>query len=200
VPEIHAVDEILDKESQLIKLICLDLINYIINHRLYSHIEKSNLVIFKHLDMLHIILKKYIALNIGPVISNTIRTKFGIGDPEQQLIFESNEIDLFNRTEITKRLLEYVFDETILYLVVNEPSISKCITSVHEVNLIFVDEIVKINHVNAIAPIYINMDIINNESIRELLSFVTSTKFISVKPAYEINTSMSNEISVISLN
>jgi hypothetical protein len=200
VPEIHAIEEILNEESQLMKSICSNLINHIINHRLYSYIDKSELIIFKHPDVLHTILEKYIAPTISQVISNTIRIKFGIGDSDQQLIFESNEIDLFNRTVITERLLEYVFDETVLYLIVDEPSIPKYITPIYNGTLTFIDEIIKINHRNAITPIYINIDIINNESVKELLSFVTSTEFISVKPVCEINTSISNEISVISLN
>jgi hypothetical protein len=202
VPKIYAVEEILHKDSPLMKMISDQLIKYIINHKLFSYIDKSSLVLFKdkYLNELTVILNKYIIPNISPAIARTIRMKFGIGDPDQQLIIESNGIDLFEREVISPSRLEYIFDETLIHILMNEKTVLKNIKPITSERFTIRDEIVGIRHENAISPIYVNSDIINNKSVIDLISFVTSTDFISDDSLYRINTSVNNEVTLILLN
>lgn len=179
VPKISTVQELLSEESQLITWISDNLIDKMMADILFKQfIESPELEMFKenNVEIMKTILDLYIIPNISRCIPDTIAKKFAIGDPKNQDIRESNEIDLFHRNPISDDYLDYLSHEIVLKLLTLLPTVKKDI-EVPESNAsiqMSAAEILTIRNVNAICPVLIDNVIINN-SIMKLLSFVTNT-------------------------
>lgn len=179
VPKISAVQELLSEENQLITWISDNLIDKMLNDILFKQfIESPELEMFKenNVEIMKTILDLYIIPNISRCIPNTIAKKFAIGDPKNQDIRESNEIDLFSRKPIPDDYLNYLSHEIVLNLLTLLPTIKKNI-EVPESNSsiqMSATEILTIKNVNAICPVLIDNVIFHN-TIMNLLSFVTNT-------------------------
>lgn len=216
VPEVRAVQELLDPEGNLMKILSEQLIDRMSEHELiqeYSHAPE--LVLFKddQLEILKTLFDLYIIPNIVRKIPETISMKFGLNNPKQQLIRQDRTIDLFNRQPINEEQFQFVVDQTVLQLVLLMPTMKKSIEIPEDNAKIFMTkkEILTIGNENAICPIHINEDIINNKNVMKLLSFVTNTnisklenKTIGVEKngnivEYIISTNVFNQVGLITL-
>lgn len=179
VPKISAIREVLKEDGQLITWISEELIDSMVIDNLFSKfIDSPELEMFKdnNVEIMKTILDLYIMPNISRLIPETISKKFAIGDPNNQAIMESNEIDLFCRQPISEDYLKYISHEIVLQLLTLLPTIKKDI-EVPETNTkiqMSFREIISIKNINGICPVLIDSEIIDN-SVIKLLSFVTNT-------------------------
>lgn len=181
VPKIQYVCELLKTDSHFRNLLSESLIDKMIEDDLMKkYIDIPELVLFKdeNIEILKTILDLYILPNVEKNIPNTISRKFGLNNPDNQLIKESNEIDLFKRIPITDKQFEYIVHEIVLQFLILLPSIKKHDEFPEDNTCIYLceDEIITINHENALCPIHIDKEIISNKEVMNLLSFVTNTR------------------------
>lgn len=196
VPEIKYVEELLNSESEFIKLLSDKLIDVIIENKLFQkYAEAPELVLFKeeNVEILKTIFDLYMVPNITRRIPEAIAKKFDLFNPDQQLIRQSREIDLFERKSVSDEQLAYIVEESILQLLLFLQTMKKSI-EYPESNvdmMMTADSILTINHENALCPIHFNDRIINNASVIDLLSFVTNTTF--TKCDYKVKSLFKNE-------
>lgn len=183
---IKYVKEFLAEGSPFMDYLSNNLIDMIINNKefiKYKHAPEFEIFNEENIEVLKTVFDLYITPNISRRIPESIYIKFNLGDESQQLFVEDNTIDLFNREPITEQQYQYIADECVLQMLWLIPTMVKHVEPVENNQNILMtkDEVLIIDHQNALYPIYINEDIINNEDVIKLLEFVTSTKIIEAK-------------------
>ena len=181
VPSIKNLSEFFKPESVFIETLSNNLIDVITNHPLIKqYSDAPELVMFKedNIEIMKTIYDLYISPTITRRIPETISMKFGLNNPNQQMFKETWEIDLFDgRHQITHGHYKYIVEQIVLQLLMLLPTMKKEIEipedhiNMHMCN----NEILTISNDNAICPIHFTNNIINNESVIDLLSFVTNT-------------------------
>ena len=181
VPSLKNLARFLDQNSEFMQTLSYTLIDKLANHKLIKkYLDVPELFMFNdnNIEIMKIIYDIRITHNIRKCIMDLIVKKFRLDDPTQQVFQQNWEIDIFNG-QINDDQINFVIDEIVLQLLMLIPSINKETRDVSPdlYNVLWFDEILSIDNNNAICPIYVNMDIINNESIIKLLSFVTDSTF-----------------------
>ena len=216
VPEIRAVQELLSSEGHFMKILSEELIDRMAKHELIQeYIDAPELVLFKddQTEIMKTLFDLYIIPNIVRRVPETISKKFGLDDPKQQLIRQDRTIDLFERRPIYEEQLQFVVDQTVLQLLLLMPSMKKSIEIPEDNAKIWMTkkEILTIGNENAICPIHFDERIINNQSVVQLLSFVTATnigimenKTVGVQKngelvEYHISTNMFNQVGITTI-
>ena len=204
VPTIRSVQELLDPNGQFMKMMSKDLINEMkSNDLLFPYLDYPEFVLFKdnNIELLKFLLDIYIIPNIFKTIPATISKKFNIGNINNQLITESNDIDLFDRKDISEDQFKFVVNEIILQLLMLIPNIEKDYVYPEKNNDMFLkdNEILSIGSESAIAPIHINKMIIENKSVIDLLKFVSNTSIKDADYGYKIQTSIYNQTSITTI-
>lgn len=205
VPTIRSVREILDRNGSFMVMLSERFIDNINSHELfkrYAEAPEFNIFNSDNIEIFKTIFDLYISQNISRTIPDVISRKFCLLDDSQQLFVENRAADLFDRHPISDDQFEFIVEETILHMLNLIPSMSKDVKFPESNNLIAMNDetIMGINHENAICPIYLDGNIVKNESVIPLLEFVTSTQvmFSSVhSDSYRVSTSPSNEVSLI---
>ena len=209
VPSIKSVNELLKRENQFMKLLSENLIEDLVKHDLLSeYIDAPELALFNRNDVekLKIILDLYIIPNIRTQISRTIESKFSLNDPNQQVVRESREIDLFNRMPITDAQFGYIVDETVLQLLLLLPSMKKDVELPEQNINIRINNgmILTVGSGTAICPIHFDNRVLDNNEVMSLLSFVTNITANKINGAgeasYIITSGVFNELSLTKLN
>ena len=207
VPPIRYVNELMDPSSQFMNLLSEKLIDGIrINHVFAQYANAPELILFDndHIDIMKTIFDLYMVPNISQRIPETIALKFQLNDEKNQLIYQDNTIDLFNRMPINGIQLEYIINESVLHILTLIPSIRKEFINV-ESNKSFsfpndYHYILSINNQEGICPIHFNADIFNNP-FSSVLEFLTSTsvKQLDEKNEFNISTGVFNQAQIIRL-
>lgn len=209
VPSIKFVNELLDKDGYFMQLLSERLIDGLKEHELLSlYIDAPELILFtgNNIEKLKMIIDIYIIPNISGCISKTIAAKFSLNDPNQQLIRESNEIDLFKRNQISDSQFKFIVDETALQLLMLLPSVNKdTVDQDQNINIQMAsNSILTICNDNAICPIYFDSRILDNMEIMDLLSFVTNTTANKVNGggdiSYIVTSGVFNQLSITKIN
>lgn len=210
VPSIKSVDKLLSSDSMFVGRLSKELVDRVFDDfksyslsAPYLHIPEMCLFNFENIEILKTIFDLYMMPNIAKSIASTIRRKFALDDPRQQLIRESNEIDLFADTSpIIDEYFDYIVHQSTLQLLTTMPSITLENTypeSNVEINLPK-DQILAINSDSAICAIYFDHTIIKNTIMKELLSFVTNTTFSEcILGSYEITTNPLNQTAIVNI-
>lgn len=203
IPEIKQVEDILNVESDFMKHISIYMIDEIYHNNLFQefiHLDEFKLFRGNNIEVLKSIVDLYILPNVSNTIPRIIRNKFGLNNPSNQMLIESNEIDIFDRKSLSKSYLKYIMDQTVLQLIMNIPTLNRIKTNVEvkeNFNMIANNKIVlTIDHENAIAPINFNKQVIDNQDIMKLLSFVTMTSIESTNDTYIISSNANNRITI----
>ena len=202
VPEISTLKEYLNIGSEFMSCLSKSLLNMMLeNNLLQRYIDARELILFKgDIVSLKTILSRYILPNLSKTIPSVISNKFQLNNPKQQLIIENRGIDIFDRQPINEYQYDFIVNESVLHLLLSLPSITK----VHyewDISgipiLLSNDNILTIDHDNAICPIHINPSIFNNPKVFPLISFVTSTQIDSqfADGHYEVISNPNNRLS-----
>lgn len=216
VPEIGTVHRILDPENGLIEYLSDHLIDKMANHDMIKKYSNApELVLFneENIEIMKTLFELYIVPNIVQKIPETIALKFRLNDPSQQLIRQDRDIDLFNQNSITQDQFKFIIDQIVLQLLLVIPTMKRNREIPEDNCKIFMtkNEILTIEHQNAICPIHINETIINNKDVMELLYFVTNTNIRKMENKttgvekngsiveYLINTNIFNQVSLTTL-
>lgn len=185
VPQIRRVQELLNPDGEFMNSLSESLIDNMRNHELFKQYKDApELVLFNddNIDTMKTIFDLYIIPNIFRSIPETISKKFDLQNTQQQLIRESNEIDIFDRKPIEQYQFDYIVEESLLQLLVMMPTVKKEVT-IPESNIklhMSENEILSIGHQSAICNIYINKNIIENEEIIKLIKFVSNTNIKTI--------------------
>jgi len=159
VPEIHAVRELLIRDGKFIDMLSNRLIEAISMNELfreYSNAPEFVLFTGEKIEILKTIFDLYMVMNIGRSIPETIETKFDLRNPENQLVRQGREIDLFRREPVSEKQFQFIVEQTILHLLMLAKSVKKNVTfpednmNVHATER----EILTIDNDNAICPIH----------------------------------------------
>jgi hypothetical protein len=205
VPTIRSVQELLLPKNKFMQKIINELIDKMLDNDLFKkYLNHPELELFNddNIEVLKVLLEYYIIPNIFKTVPGAIRRKFNIGKEDNQLFIEDNEIDLFERKEITDRQFDYIVEEIVIKLILMIES-ENIITDHPENNThIYLsdNQIITIANDSAIAPISLNKNIIENDSVIDLLKFVTNTSIDKLESIYDITTGAFNQISVVTLN
>lgn len=206
VPTIRSVREILDTNGQFMTLMSERFIDAIYTNELfkqYSHAPELKIFDQNNIEVFKGIFDLYISKNLYRTLPEVISRKFCLLDENQQTFMENREADLFDRQPINEDQFKYIVEETVLHLLATIPSMNKDVEYPESKNLIGMTDktVIGINHVNAICPIYLNTNIVANDSVISLLEFVTSTQVMKTRGTpYRLSTSPTNEVSVMTFN
>lgn len=205
VPSIKSVRRLLDINGSFMSLLSEHLIDNISRNPLFEKYKSApEFAMFSddNIEIMKAIFNLYIIPNIIRRIPETIDKKFGISDETQQLFREDRDIEIIDGVSIDQ--YNYIVEETVLQLLALIPTMKRNI-EIPEGNIgiqMESDEVIMINHDNAICPIYFNTSIIETSSIMELFQFVTSTTFKRIDDEetfrYYVDTSTSNRIALLS--
>ena len=203
VPKIHLIEELLKSDGEVCNWISEKFVD-IMKEEL-PKIPEFVLFNEENSEIMKTIMDLYILPNIGQRISNAIRNKFQLGDENNKIFIESNELNLFGDNHLLGDHYDYLVEEFKLQLYNLIPSIEKSITLVESNENIRIenDDILTINNEYGICPIYININIINNLNVWKILKFVTSTeaKFVSSvvdeSCAFELQTNVFNQVAIV---
>lgn len=181
IPSIKSVKRFLDPEFGFLQDLSYKFIDNIYNHKLFQKYHTApEFILFndENIEILKTIFDLYIIPNISRRIPEVIVRKFDLDNPKQQLFRESNEIDLFQGKLLNDEQYEFVVEESILQMLLLLPTMKKDIELIEDNSQIHLaeDEILTIGNEKAICPILLNDSIIRNESVIDLLKFVTSTE------------------------
>ena len=203
VPSIKTLINYLSLESDFMKSLSKVLIDEISNHKLIrQYFNAPELIMFNddNIEIMKTIYDIYIAPNISRRIPETIVKKFDLNNPDQQTFRQNWEIDIF-KGGITPDHIKFIIDQTALQLLTLLPSIKKETRTPNpdSSSSLWVDEILSINNENAICPIYFNADIVSNETVMKLLSFVTNTMFDKDDQTITPTTSVHNQLTIVKL-
>lgn len=181
IPSIKSVKRFLDPESGFLQDLSYKFIDSIYDHKLFrKYCTAPEFVLFNNdnLEILKTIFDLYIIPNISRRIPEVIIRKFDLDNPNQQLFRESNEIDLFQGKLLNDEQYKFVVEESILQMLLLLPTMKKDIELIEDNSQIYLaeGEILTIGNEKAICPILLNDSIIRNESVIDLLKFVTSTE------------------------
>ena len=202
VPQINFVRELIDNKSDLVKTISNSLIDLLTKKDLFKKYQSENLDVFNlftdeenKMELMSYVLNLYIMPNAYYCIPNTICKKFDLlnTDNKTNNFRESVDLDLFNRAPITDKQFDYIVEEILLNIILSIPSVKKKKQFPADNTEIFLvdDEILTIDHENAICPIHINENIIKNNEVFPLLSFVTNTNISDHN--YQVSSMFKNE-------
>lgn len=187
LPPIKSVREIVHPEGEFMTYLSEHLIESIKSRlnttqfREYASAPEFALFCSNHdeIEILKTIFDLYMIPNISTRLPETIDRKFQIGDPEQQLMVESNDIDLFDRKcPIDDLSFDFLVEEIVLQLLTLIPTMKKEV-ELPESNIgiyLTESEVVTIGNEHGICPIHINKHIIENSGVRfNVLRFITNT-------------------------
>lgn len=187
LPQVKTITEILDTNSYFTNLLSESLIDFMTEDLLFKkYANAPELIIFSedndNIEILKTIFDIHIIPNISRSLSSTITKKFGLLNPDNKLIKESRDIDLFDRQNINDDQFRFVVREAILQLLILLPSINKKdeFPTDNSRILLTEDEIITVNHDNAICPIHFDKEVIRNKTVMNLLSFVTNTSISEI--------------------
>lgn len=218
VPEIKRVQEFLNPDNEgFVEMLSDSMIDKISKHELIkNYSDAPELVLFneENIEIMKTLFDLYIIPNIVKRIPETIALKFGLNDPNQQLIRQDRDIQLLGTNFIDTDKIKFIIDQTVLQLLVLMPTMKRNVVVPDDNSKFFMldNEILTIGHENAICPIHFNKDIIENKSVIDLLKFVTNTNIsklcntqcgVSLRGGiaeYSISTSVFNQAGVISLD
>lgn len=191
VPRIAAVEELCNRRSPLMIRLSVELFETMQFHPKFDKIPQN----FK--DAIYDtncskVLNGYLIPIIEKRLPEVIKHKFKL-DTDQQTFIEDNTIDLFNRIFGSDPQVNYVTSETVLQMVMQ---LSKPIEGPKELYMDS-DCIISIDNDNAIAPIMIDLSIIENINIFNAISFVTNTVVESVNDSKYIKTNPNNKVMVL---
>lgn len=187
LPPIKAVREILQPEGEFMTYLSEHLIDGIGERmntpRFKPYASAPEFAMFEdghdEIEILKTIFDLYMVPNISTRLPETITRKFRIGEPDQQLMIESNDIDLFNREcPIDETSFDFLVEEICLQFLTLIPTMKKEV-ELPESNVgiyLTENEIITIGNENGICPIHINRHIIENSGVRyNVLRFITNT-------------------------
>lgn len=190
VPTIRSVYDLLDPHNQFMTKFSDEILHLILTNEMfikYSKNKELELFSDENIELLKVIIDIYIIPNIFKMVPLTIRKKFNLDDENNQLIIESNEIDLFDRKPISDLQIKYLADEIVLHLLMLLPNIEKNTTEVNSNNFhLKENEILTFGSQTAITPIHMNYNVLKNQSVIDLFSFVTNSKFVWMGDYYSI--------------
>lgn len=180
IAPIKYVSKLLNREGDLMKQVSEQLIDKMTENPLFQKFKDApEFIIFNNdnIEIIKTILDLYIIPNIERRIPEAIFNKFNLGDESQQMFVEDNTIDLFSCKPISDGQFQYIVDETILHLLFTIPTMKKDIELIENNQRIWLtdDEVLIVDHANALTPIHINKSIIENKDVINLLKFITST-------------------------
>ena len=180
IAPIKYVSELLNRDGDFMKLLSEELIDGMISNPLFQKYKNApEFEIFNetNIEVIKTIFDLYIIPNIERRIPESIYIKFNLGDESQQLFTEDNTIDLFDRKLLTDGQFQYIIEETVLQLLFTIPTMKKNVEPIENNQRIWItnDEVMVIDHNNALTPIHINKTIIDNKDVMTLLKFITST-------------------------
>jgi len=212
VPSIKNLLIYLKPESKFMEYLSNNLIKDIGNHQLIKkYFNAPELVMFKeeNIEIMKFIYDLYISSNITKRIPETISKKFGLNDDTNQTFCERWEINIFD-APITNDQYEFIIDQTVLQLLMLLPSIKKEVEILeNRMNILMENgkngKILTIENENAICPIHFTPAIVNNESVIDLLTFVTNTSFkeifndITNVFDYTVTTGLFNQVTLTRL-
>ena len=205
VPEISLIRNLLDEDSELMKTVS----EYLVDDLLLCLGEK-------HFPLLHsdriectkCVVDGYILPNVQRYIPETIEKKFGLNDPNQQVIQQDRDLELFAESSkniyhfYTEILYSFIRDQTVLQLLTLSDSVKKEIV-VPERNSdidITKNEILVIDNDQAICPICVDYDTYIIYWTRfKTLKFVTSTHGFWAENRLHVDTGISNRVKIVDL-
>lgn len=221
VPTIRSVQELLMMDGKMFTLLSELLVDEMVRTEQFLKYELApefEIFINENLEITKTLFEIYILPNVNRRLPETIARKFDLFNPDNQVVRENREIDLFDRKPFSPDQYQYILRETILNLLTLAPSIMKEIEYPESNGTIYLtdDEIFTVSHENAITPIHFDKTIFELE-VMPLLSFVTNSIFIpndwSVRPisksydnddshipiSYEVSTGIFNTTSITRL-
>lgn len=213
IPELKQVQDLVNTENEFMTYLSDNIIEKIIENELFKEFSTlEDLSLFKsdNVEILKTIVDLYIMHNISRSIPSVIARKFGIGDENNQLFIESNEIDLFQHKSPGENHFKYIVDQTVLHMLTIIPKAEKNVITVENNIGICIENdnktILTIGNDNAISLIHFNKQIFDNVEVMNTLLFVTST---SVSPVinydeqigeYKVLTNPYNQVLITKLN
>ena len=180
VPKVKLVSDLLSPSGELMNTLSNNLIDMMISNHFFIKYDFKNikeLILFTedYIDILKSILSSYILPNIARLIPDVIVKKFQL-DVRQSSIIESPESVLFNGMGVCRNeYIEYIVEEICIQMFTEySKSIPNSITEPDDIFNIQLskDDILVINHENAICPIYFSAGIFENKTVLDLLKFV----------------------------
>jgi len=184
IPEIQTITDLLSLDGSFFKLISENIISEISNNSFFkNYISPLKLSLFsnENKDILQTIFDVDILENISISIPTVITKKFGLDNTENQQFIQSPELDIFNR-KIPSRdyYTRYIVDQIVLQMIIMLENIPKTMSFPESnLNIIIPNDdktIFMLNdNIAAIAPIYFNNLIFENQTIMDLLNFVTGS-------------------------
>lgn len=180
IAEIKQLRDLLAEGSPFCQTLQTKFIDLMLNNpKMKEYIDAPELILFKEKpEVVKTIFDIYILKNISDKLPSTFQLKFGIGNPKNQMIYERNDIDIFNRQIPPSEYIQFMADQSVLHLLTSLPTISKDYTHIEE-NARFKfealsNEILVIKNENELTPIYLDDQIIDNHSVMKLIEFITS--------------------------
>jgi len=180
VPAIKNVANYLKQDSDFMQTLSSNLITDMQYHYLMQEYDSApELVMFKeeNIEVMKTIFDLYIMPNISRRIPETFALKFGLNNENQQIFRETWELHLFDEKPINTDQYNYIVHQIVLQLLMLLPTMKKEveIPEDHVDISMTSSEILTIANENAICPIHFSPAVIGNDSVIELLSFVTNT-------------------------
>jgi hypothetical protein len=220
LPAIKTVSDILSTNGSFMSSLSKNFVQQVIDHpliRKYSIAPELVLLSENNCETMNVIFNKYMIPNISRRIPETISKKFDIDNPESTVMVEDSYIEMFKGIDISDQLiLDFVVEEFVLQLLCTMPTMKKSLEFPESNAEIYTDndQIVSIGNENAICPIQLNSNVIQNEYINRLLTFATATEITSCNDPsvykvrndekkiinYKISTSPFNQICLMTLD
>ena len=220
VPSIKTVSNLLSIDNKFMIMLKEKFIDLLVDHPMikkYS-IASEIIILNNDRDIMKTIFNDYMLPSVSKRIPVFISTKFDLGNANQSMIIEDSHIDMFKKFNITDtNTLDFIIEEFVLQFLTSIPSMKKELEFPESNSEIYItaNEIVSIGNEQAICPILINNNIIQNKSIFDLLAFVSSTSIEHVNHdinhisklkdgipediSYKMNTNVFNQICISTL-
>jgi hypothetical protein len=184
IPEIKSVRELLDLGSEFSNELSDNMIARMVENELFAkYLSVPELSLFseENIDSLKSLFELYILPNCARSIPVVIANKFNLGNQDNQLFYESGDIDLFDRKFPSNDHIDFTIDQAVLQILMLTPSVEKNIEPCERAQgLAFpsdIHEVISVSNSNAISVIHFNKSILTNEVIKDIFSFVTNTTF-----------------------
>lgn len=199
IPKIDNIRSLFIEDSILINYLINKLPEDILNDKIYDkYKDRKEFKIFEDKEMIKYIIDIYLVESLRDKIIFDIKDRFDT-ESEKITIIESESKKLFENG-IQEYHLKYICHQILLdfiYFV----SINKCINLIIDNNEFNVNknQILSINNEAALAPIYLDENILNNDFYK-VLGFVTSTEILDVfNNIYKVRSGKNNKIFIIDL-
>lgn len=168
IPSLDKVKNILRDDSDLMVFITCNLLESLLKDKLSKYI---NMDVLNDLDKANTIYDhEYNDLRL--LIPETIKEKFKIGN--NPFMIEDNEIEYF-----PYGLLKYHYDFLIHQTVLNLYMHDKEMIETNNMSFKYNGQIIKIDNISDIAPLYIDKEIIEND-FKEILAFISNSRFSDI--------------------